>query len=656
MTKKRFLLTNYGYGCKIFMLLVNTTLYGGTIMDGRNINFDRSIRNLLLYSNIISKKYKVETTTSLIAIMKGTPINRYLLKNNMNEEEISRAIQKLFDKYLAKNINEEAKKYYSIVVYEQKYNISWTLYEIIESINYDKNHYIYLKHKTNDLLHEAFMENLPDIYLEFITICLGEDAILPPIIEEEEEGEDTSLCIPRELVSCITIMNNEPWANEDVCRILGRKSETEQLEKILAKATKRNAILIGEPGVGKTAIIEKLTWSITTENCHNKFKNAKILALDVNSIIAGTKYRGMAEERFQVLVEFLELHPECILFIDEIHTILGAGASKIGELDLANVLKPILSRGKTQVIGATTSEEYKKYFSSDGALKRRFEKIIVKEPRADEVYDMIKNQIAYLSNFHGTKIDKEVVEFAILNASCFNYETKNPDRTLDLIDRSMAGAELKGKNVVEKADILDNFVIRRKQFDNMTTETKMATAYHEAGHYIIKRFATKLQNLKTLAISIMPAEEYLGINVYEVDENITPSNTREAFIQRIAYSLGGRIAEQMYTRELSAGASSDLIKATNIAQNMVTRYGLGSSTNRVFLENKETPIYSTSLVNSINEEVNKILKDADKYAEKILKEHQKELEILVDALIEKGILSSKEIEEVFEFSEELVEC
>ena len=127
-------------------------------MDGRNINFDRSIRNLLLYSNIISKKYKVETTTSLIAfgafaIMKGTPINRYLLKNNMNEEEISRAIQKLFDKYLAKNINEEAKKYYSIVVYEQKYNISWTLYEIIESINYDKNHYIYLKHKTNDLLH-----------------------------------------------------------------------------------------------------------------------------------------------------------------------------------------------------------------------------------------------------------------------------------------------------------------------------------------------------------------------------------------------------------------------------------------------------------------------------------------------------------------------
>lgn len=628
-------------------------------MDERDSNFDQSIKRLLLYANIISKKYKVETTTTLIAfgafaLVRGTPINRHLLKNNMNDEKINKAVQELFDKHLSKNINEEAKKFYSVVVYEQKYNISWSLYEIIESVNYSQNKYKHLKYKTNDFLNEAFLERIPDIYLEFITICLGEDAILPPLLDEEE---DTSLVIPEKLASCITIMNNEPWANENICRILGRKSETEQLERILAKATKRNAILIGEPGVGKTAIIEKLAWSIATGNCHKRFKNSKILALDVNSIIAGTKYRGMAEERFQVLVEFLELHPECILFIDEIHTILGAGAGTTGELDLANVLKPILSRGKTQVIGATTSEEYKRYFSSDGALKRRFEKIIIKEPCANEVYDMIKNQITYLSDFHGINISREVVDFAILNASCFNYETKNPDRTLDLIDRSMSGAELQGKNIVEKKDILENFTINRNQFDNMTTSTKMATAYHEAGHYIIKHFAPELQNLKTLAISIIPAENYLGINVYEVDENITPSTTREAFIQRIASSLGGRKAEQMYTKKISAGASNDLIEATNIAQNMVTQYGLGNSNaNRVFLEKEETPIYSESLVDRINAEVNKILEEANEYAEKVLKEHQTELEVLVDALMQKGILSRKDIEEIFEFPQELVEC
>ena len=166
-----------------------------------------------------------------------------------------------------------------------------------------------------------------------------------------------------------------------------------------------------------------------------------------------------------------------------------------------------------------------------------------------------------------------------------------------------------------------------------------------------------MKNLKTLAISIIPAENYLGINVCEVNENITPSATREAFIQRISSSLGGRKAEQMYTKKLSAGASNDLIKATNIAQDMVTRYGLGSlNANRVFLENEETPIYSTSLVNKINAEVNKILEEADEYAGKVLKEHQKELEVLVDALMEKGILSSKDIEGIFEFSEELVKC
>ena len=645
----------------MFMLLVNTTFYGGTIMDGRNINIDESIRRLLSHSTIISKKYKVETITSLMALgtfatLDETPLNKYLLNSSMNAEEIGKAIKAFFDKYLEQNINDEANNFYSMIIYDQKYNISWTLFEIIESVIYAKNHYTHLKRNTNYFLNEAFLETIPNIYLDFITLCLGENAVLPLTFEYEEEKECIPLVIPKELASCITIMNNEPWAKERFCRILGREGVTEQLERILAKATKRNAILIGEPGVGKTAIIEKLTWSIATGHCHNKFKNAKVLALDVNSIIAGTKFRGMAEERFKILIEFLALNPKCILFIDEIHTILGAGTSTTGELDLANVLKPILARGETQVIGATTSEEYEKFFSSDGALKRRFEKIIVKEPHANEVYDMIKNQISYLSKFHGTKIDKEVVDFAILNASCFNYETKNPDRTLDLIDRSMAAAELQGKNVVEKSDILNNFAIRRKQFDNMTTETKMTTAYHETGHYIVKRFAPELRHLKTLAISIMPAESYLGVNVYEEDEDITPSRTRKAYIQEIACNLGGRKAEQMYTKELSAGASSDLIKATNIAQNMVTRYGLGTSTNRVFLENKETPIYSELLVDSINSEVDNILKEADDYAEKLLTEHQEELKMLVDALIEKGILSSNEIKEVFEPSEELVEC
>lgn len=644
------------------MLLVKTILYGGIIMEERNINFDASIRDLLLQSTLISKSHKLEITTSLIAFgafarMNGTPLNKYLLKNNLKQKDIDKAIKKLFDKYLEENNDEEAKRYRSMIIYENKYKISFQLYNIIEETNSMKNISKYAKCKTNSLLFEVFTEELTDIYLDFINMSLGGNVILPTPVIDEEEQTYNSLVIPKEISSYVTIMNNESWANENVCRILGREQETMQLERILAKATKRNAILIGEPGVGKTAIIEKLTWNIATGNCHKKFKNAKVLALDVNSLVAGTRYRGMAEERFKELITFLECHPECIVFIDEIHTILGAGASMAGELDLANVLKPILARGETQIIGATTIKEYKKYFSRDGALKRRFEKIIVEEPHADEVYDMIKNQIFYLKEFHGIKISKEVVEFGILNASCFNYETKNPDRTLDLIDRSMAGAELRNKSIVEKSDILENFSIRRKQFNNMPIDIKKITAYHEAGHYIVRRFAPEMQFFKTLAISIMPAEDYLGINVYERDKYITPSDNRTRYIQEIACKLGGRIAERMYTKDLSSGASGDLAVATAIANDMVTKYGLGSFTeNRVFFNKAESHMYSEEVINKINSEVDKILSEAKEYADKLLKEHQKELEMLVDALMEKGILSNNEIEEVFKCSEELVEC
>ena len=249
------------------------------------------------------------------------------------------------------------------------------------------------------------------------------------------------------------------------------------------------------------------------------------------------------------------------------------------------------------------------------------------------------------------------MEFAILNASCFNYETKNPDRTLDLIDRSMAGAELRNKSIVEKSDILENFSIRRKQFNNMPIDIKKITAYHEAGHYIVRRFAPEMQFFKTLAISIMPAEDYLGINVYERDKYITPSDNRTRYIQEIACKLGGRIAERMYTKDLSSGASGDLAVATAIANDMVTKYGLGSFTeNRVFFNKAESHMYSEEVINKINFEVDNILSEAKEYADKLLKEHQKELEMLVDALMEKGILSNNEIEEVFKCSEELVEC
>ena len=653
--------------------------------------------NLFTISKEVSErnglKYIPETIAlGTLATMADSPLHSYLIKQGMEHKDI---VQKSYEFFLKhdKEEKERTKKYNEFMknvkkedkvqdgstltkfVLEKNEEIEEVFVEFPIILNGDNTVLdflitaelfdVYEKAEkiademyndteiTNAYMLAAFSEALPDMYLDFIIFFLGKDAVLPKTVADAPYVESTEeFLLPRKLANFLTVLNNKYSPDDEFCKILGRDEETAALTKILAKATKRNAILVGYPGVGKTAIVEKFVYDIVKGNCFSRFKDAKVLALDVTSIVAGTKYRGMAEERFQELVKFLENNSNCILFIDEIHTILGAGACKDGEMDLANALKPILARGDTQVIGATTFDEYEKYFSKDGALKRRFEKIIVNEPKSEELYDMIKNQIFNLEVFHRVKISREMVDFAILNAACFNYETKNPDRTLDLIDRSMAGAEINGKSVVEKEDILANFAIRKKQFEKMSDTQKRAVAYHEAGHYIVQHFSPELKSYHTLAISIIPAEDYLGVNVFEQDEDETPSANREYYIQMIAKLLGGRRAEKIYTKELSAGANSDLAKATKIAKDMVTRYGLDEqfSENRVYLRECDNPMYTERLIEKISLEIDKILDNAKLYADQILRSHNSELERLVDNLVEKGMLSKVELEKIFENS------
>ena len=493
-----------------------------------------------------------------------------------------------------------------------------------------------------DLL-KIYVWNFPKLYSNYMDIYF--EALKTSGKNKKQDIE--KFILPYELQSFLTVVNDKYSPDDTKCPILMREKETAQLIKILTKANKRNSILVGEPGVGKTALVEKLAWMITTGNCHEKFRNSKIIALDVNSIIAGTKFRGMAEERFQGLIKFLQENKNCILFIDEVHTILGAGACVDGEMDLANSLKPILARGDTQVIGATTLNEYEKYFSKDGALKRRFEKIIVREPKSDEVYLMIKNQIAFLERYHGVKISRKMVDFAILNSACFNYETKNPDRTLDLIDRSMAGAELLGHKSVTKSDVMDNFEIHMEQFKNAPENRKRTVAYHEAGHFIVRKFSKKLNHQKTLAISIMPAEGYYGVNVLEADEKAMPYDDYDYYIQYIAALEGGRWAEEMFTSELSAGASGDLAKANEIARNMVTKYALTKdlSSGRVYTTSEDN-FRTDEINNQIDKAICKILSEAEEKAKEILEMHKEELNTLVAALMQKGIINCNEIETI----------
>ena len=612
--------------------------------------FSPDLVELLLISEEVSKRLNASCLTrrmilGVLALREKNSFHSYLLKHNMDNQKITEKITEFWQADIQKMDSTEKT---NLIVDGHTFVISTELLStFIFAINLAKESY-----NTNtvnqDFVFAALTETYTDEYLDLLVSCVGENTEIPETIGEKFYTKTSEMAIPRKLSSFLYVLNEKFSPTEKECSILGREDETNQLIKILSKATKRNAILVGEPGVGKTAIVEKLAWQITTGNCPEKFKNLKIIVLEVNSILAGTQYRGSAEERFDELIKFLEQNPDCILFIDEIHTILGAGACRDGDLDLANALKPILARGETRVIGATTSEEYEKYFSKDGALKRRFEKIIVKEPHSDEVYDMIKNQISRLEEFHNTVMPKELIDFTILNASCFNYETKNPDRTLDLIDKSMATAELANRHFVSREDILSNFAIRKKQFENMSKERKMAIAYHESGHYILNIFSAELRECSnTLAVSIMPAEGYLGVNVEEENENYVPSNTKSFYIQQIGKLLAGRIAEKMYSSEITSGARSDSRKATEIAKNMVMSYGLSNTFgNHVYEKDGKNLLCDNTKVQEINKEIDGILVEAEKYATGILNNHKKELELIVEGLMQNGILSKKDLDEI----------
>ncbi|WP_291951764.1 AAA family ATPase [Campylobacter sp.] len=295
-------------------------------------------------------------------------------------------------------------------------------------------------------------------------------------------------------------------ANGELDPVIGREEEIQRLMQILIRKTKNNPILLGEPGVGKTAVVEALAQRIVKNDVPTTLQNKKLVALDMSALIAGAKYRGEFEDRLKAVVKEVIKHKNIILFIDEIHTIVGAGASE-GSMDAANILKPALARGELHTIGATTLKEYRKYFEKDAALQRRFQPIQVNEPTINEALAMLRGVKEKLEIHHNVTINDSALIAAVKLSKRYIANRFLPDKAIDLIDE--AAAELK-MQIESEPNSLRRV---RKEIESLEVENEaLKMENNEANFKRLDEIKKELSNLK---------EEQTKLNLqFENEKNV----------------------------------------------------------------------------------------------------------------------------------------
>lgn len=359
--------------------------------------------------------------------------------------------------------------------------------------------------------------------------------------------------------------------------IIGRENEIERVSQILSRRKKNNPILIGEPGVGKTAIVEGLALRITQKKVSRALFNKRIVMLDLAALVAGTKYRGQFEERMKAIMNELEKSRDVILFIDEIHTIVGAGGAT-GSLDASNIFKPALARGELQCIGASTLDEYRQHIEKDGALDRRFQKVIVDPPTQEEAVHILHNIKPKYEEFHNVEYDDEAVKSCVTLSARYITDRHLPDKAIDILDEVGARVHLKNISVPKHIVSLEQQIETLKEEKNQAVKNQQ---YERAAD--LRDDESKLQ--RKLEFAKMEWEEESKTKRYPV--------TEEDIAEVVAMMTGipvRRVAQNESNKLITMGQD---LKEDIIGQDeAVLKITKAIQRNRVGLKDPKKPIGS----------------------------------------------------------------
>lgn len=292
---------------------------------------------------------------------------------------------------------------------------------------------------------------------------------------------------------------NEYVKNKDYEPITGREKELENLIEILLRKNKNNPLLIGEPGIGKTALVESLAYKINNKDVPNELLNKKIISINISKIVSGTRYRGEFEEKLHKLIEHFEQNSNLIIFFDEIHTIVGAGGAE-GAIDASNIIKPYIARNKLKIIGATTTKEYYKSIYNDGALNRRFQTIVLKEPTPQETLNILLNSKKYYEKYHNVHITSKQLKTIVDLSTKYIKDRYNPDKSLDMLDKICSKIKYKSYNTSNNIKI--NELERQKLIFIKNKDYKKA-----------KQISNKINNHNTFKIKLDNNTIYESFNI-----------------------------------------------------------------------------------------------------------------------------------------------